>query len=322
MNNHEQSKINRKNTTNEEKPFGLIKKTIINHDIEEEDLEFNNRKKLFLNREPDIQTITRRNPNENFKIKIINSRAVAAEEAMDVEENSKPPAGEVNSPIQGYRVLVSNLHPNVTEDDILELFSAIGPIKRAKLNKGTADVVFVKLEDARNAISSYNGKLLDGRELKIELLTKLPISEKLTVMKPIQQQQPVNNNYQLIKNQPQQPLFMKQQQQPQILTPPQASALPQRVRPIINFQNNEQPKQVTNPVSLSNRFANINATNSVSVIAQTSAVSSTPSSKSLPIAPAANSKVTVDTSIIHQALFTSSQSPKTNQNPVTFTVKI
>jgi RNA recognition motif-containing protein len=299
----------------EEEPFGLIKKTIINHDIEKEDLEFNNRKKLFLNRETNIQTIKRK-PNENFKIKITNT--MAEEEAMDVEISKSPE--EVNSPIQGYRVLVSNLHPNVTEDDILELFSAIGPIKRAKLNKGTANVVFVKLEDARNAISSYNSKLLDGRELKIELLTKLPISEKLTATKhtPIQQQQQPVNNYQFIKNQPQQPLFMKQQQ---ITTSPPvvATALPQRIRPVTNIQNNEQIKQVTNPVSLSNRFTNMN-----SASVNPPVITSFTQSKSMITSPtsSANSKVTVDTSVIHQALFTTGQSPKTNQNPVTFTVKI
>ncbi len=52
-----------------------------------------------------------------------------------------------------------------------ELFSDIGPIKRARLlNNGIAEVVYVKLEDARKAISKYNKNELDGQQMWIELI--------------------------------------------------------------------------------------------------------------------------------------------------------
>ena len=183
-----------------------------------------------------------------------------------------------------------------------ELFSAIGPIKRAKFaKKGIADVVFVKLEDARNAIISYNNKLLDGRELKIELVTKIPIAEKLSTIKPapIVATPPQVSTYQYINKSSPQTTLIKQQNIP---------PLPQRVRQTSNSATVDPPQN-----ALSKRFSNI----------------TTPSSGSgaleqehklvpkLSQAAAHNSKITVDTSVIHQALFTN-----TNQSPVTFTVKI
>lgn len=69
--------------------------------------------------------------------------------------------------------MVSNLHAKVTEDDILELFSDVGPIKRARfLDKGIAEVVYVKMEHAREAIDKYDRNELDGREMRIELVNE------------------------------------------------------------------------------------------------------------------------------------------------------
>lgn len=144
----------------------------------------------------------------------------------------------------------------------------------------------MKLDDARNAISNYNNKLLDGRELKIELVTKVPISEKLTSVNKLSNISP---------------------------------ALPQRVR---------QPTTTTIPITsqittqnntvntLSKRFNTL--TNEQQKL-QTQTTAQLPVLKSNNNNNLANSKVTVDTSIIHQALFTNS---KANINPVTFTVKI
>ncbi|XP_014781840.1 uncharacterized protein LOC106877451 [Octopus bimaculoides] len=38
-----------------------------------------------------------------------------------------------SSSSSGYRVLVINLHPIVTQDDIIELFGAVGALKKAQL---------------------------------------------------------------------------------------------------------------------------------------------------------------------------------------------
>lgn len=73
----------------------------------------------------------------------------------------------------GYKLLVSNLHPKVTEDDVLELFSDIGPIKRARfIDKGLAEVVYVRIEHAKEAIQKYDLKELDGRQMVIGFADK------------------------------------------------------------------------------------------------------------------------------------------------------
>ena len=42
---------------------------------------------------------------------------------------------------QGFRVLVTNLHSIVTQEDVVELFSACGALKRTKMIKaGSAEV--------------------------------------------------------------------------------------------------------------------------------------------------------------------------------------
>ncbi len=81
---------------------------------------------------------------------------------MDYEEQPPPPPSS-NENVNGHKIVVSNLHSRVTEDDILELFSDIGPIKRARfVDKGIAEIVYVKLEHAKEAIYKYDRNLLDG----------------------------------------------------------------------------------------------------------------------------------------------------------------
>ena len=82
---------------------------------------------------------------------------------MDYESSSASNRHEDNP--NGYKIVVSNLHPRVTEEDILELFSDIGPIKRARfLDKGIAEVLYVKIEHAKEAIYKYDKNELDGKK--------------------------------------------------------------------------------------------------------------------------------------------------------------
>ena len=49
------------------------------------------------------------------------------------------------SPLQGSKIVVSNLQETVTLEDINELFGDVGPLKRSKMiSDGAAEVVFVK----------------------------------------------------------------------------------------------------------------------------------------------------------------------------------
>ena len=70
--------------------------------------------------------------------------------------------------IQGTKVMVSNLQPTVSYEDILELFGDIGAIKRAKVTTpGTAEIVYVSKPDAVKAVEVYHNRQLDGKPMKI-----------------------------------------------------------------------------------------------------------------------------------------------------------
>ncbi|RXN37697.1 polymerase delta-interacting 3 [Labeo rohita] len=74
------------------------------------------------------------------------------------------------NPLEGTKITVNNLHPRVTEEDIVELFCVCGALKRARLLKvGVAEVVFVRKEDAVNAYRKYNNRCLDGQPMKCNL---------------------------------------------------------------------------------------------------------------------------------------------------------
>ncbi|XP_042103769.1 polymerase delta-interacting protein 3 isoform X6 [Ovis aries] len=76
----------------------------------------------------------------------------------------------VLSPLEGTKMTVNNLHPRVTEEDIVELFCVCGALKRARLvHPGVAEVVFVKKDDAITAYKKYNNRCLDGQPMKCNL---------------------------------------------------------------------------------------------------------------------------------------------------------
>ncbi|KAG8081113.1 hypothetical protein GUJ93_ZPchr0007g6367 [Zizania palustris] len=89
----------------------------------------------------------------------------------------RPPPTAVRSLETGTKLHVSNLDASVTVDDVQELFSEIGELKRYSVNydkdgksQGTAEVVFARKVDALDAIKRYDGVLLDGKPMKIDLI--------------------------------------------------------------------------------------------------------------------------------------------------------
>ncbi|CAL2245399.1 unnamed protein product [Prunus armeniaca] len=76
------------------------------------------------------------------------------------------------------RLYVGNLHTNIKEDDLRQVFGAFGPVELVQLpvdetnnSKGFGFVQFSRLEDARNALS-LNGKLeIAGRLIKVSAVT-------------------------------------------------------------------------------------------------------------------------------------------------------
>nr|XP_006819007.1 PREDICTED: polymerase delta-interacting protein 3-like [Saccoglossus kowalevskii] len=74
------------------------------------------------------------------------------------------------SPLQGARMTITNLHPSVSGDDIEELFGAVGALKKTRLLRpGSAEVVFVKREDAMSAFKTYHNRELDGQPMQCKL---------------------------------------------------------------------------------------------------------------------------------------------------------
>lgn len=74
------------------------------------------------------------------------------------------------------KITISNLHHEVNNNDIYELFCSIGPIVRALIvydrdgnHSGRGEVTYECMDHAIEAIKRYNGVPLDNRPLEIAL---------------------------------------------------------------------------------------------------------------------------------------------------------
>lgn len=99
----------------------------------------------------------------------------------DTSRNSMAPTGPST------KVLVENLHWNVTEPELNELFSTIGQIKSAKIqfdnagrSEGKGHVEFFKVEDATASVEQFHGRDLDELTLSVTY-TATPIKARLGV---------------------------------------------------------------------------------------------------------------------------------------------
>ncbi|CAA6658645.1 unnamed protein product [Spirodela intermedia] len=92
----------------------------------------------------------------------------------------------------GTKLYVSNLDYGVSNEDIKELFSELGELRRSTLHydrngrsSGSAEVVFVRRSDAFAALKRYNNVQLDGKAMKIEIIgsdSGLPVSAHVKVV--------------------------------------------------------------------------------------------------------------------------------------------
>ncbi|KAK7302077.1 hypothetical protein RJT34_12956 [Clitoria ternatea] len=108
----------------------------------------------------------------------------------DLFEDSLRAAG-IQGVEVGTKLYVSNLDHGVTNEDIRELFSELGDLKRYAVHydknghpSGSAEVVYNRRSDAFAALKRYNNVLLDGKPMKIEIVgsnSELPITARVNV---------------------------------------------------------------------------------------------------------------------------------------------
>ncbi|KAF3913704.1 hypothetical protein AA313_de0203342 [Arthrobotrys entomopaga] len=89
------------------------------------------------------------------------------------------------------KIQVSNLPLDVNENMLREYFrSIVGPVKRCNLNykangqsSGVATIEFNKPGDANVAFDQFNGRLVDNRPMKVEIIvdpTKVPLADRIS----------------------------------------------------------------------------------------------------------------------------------------------
>lgn len=87
---------------------------------------------------------------------------------LDQQQQQQPRANK-----QGHKVLVTNLHPCVSGEDMEELFSTIGTIVTARMvREGVAEAQFLKEEDALRSVEVFHNRQLDGLPMNVTIVGK------------------------------------------------------------------------------------------------------------------------------------------------------
>jgi len=119
-----------------------------------------------LEREEAYRRLARRNQDDQRTSFTTGDRAIARTLGDRIESGATGV-----SPLQGAKVVVSNLQDSVSQEDILELFGDIGALKRAKVSEpGSAEVTFVNRSDALKAVEIYHNRQLDGKAMRCTLV--------------------------------------------------------------------------------------------------------------------------------------------------------
>ncbi|OAX82463.1 hypothetical protein ACJ72_03181 [Emergomyces africanus] len=89
---------------------------------------------------------------------------------------------EPEQPQTGAKIRVTNLHYELTEDDLEDLFTRIGPISalsllydRAGRSEGVAFVTYKRLVDAQTAIREFDGANAKGQPITLTLMSPAPV---------------------------------------------------------------------------------------------------------------------------------------------------
>ncbi|KAA6413972.1 MAG: hypothetical protein FRX48_02334 [Lasallia pustulata] len=95
------------------------------------------------------------------------------------------------TPQPGARLRVENLHYDLTEDELEDLFARTGPLlslslryDRAGRSSGTALVTYASLSSARLAIREYDGANANGQPIRLTLLPSGPAAASVSTNRP------------------------------------------------------------------------------------------------------------------------------------------
>eukprot|EP01111_Echinosteliopsis_oligospora_P011914 TRINITY_DN402_c0_g1_i3.p1 TRINITY_DN402_c0_g1~~TRINITY_DN402_c0_g1_i3.p1 ORF type:complete len:276 (+),score=112.73 TRINITY_DN402_c0_g1_i3:112-939(+) len=102
------------------------------------------------------------------------------------QERSRPAAAmDKDKDVGGFKLSVSNLNFNVTEEDVRELFEAVGEVKKVSIkfdksgrSVGKATVVYIHKGDAIKAIREYNKRELDKQVMNVEMVETTDIGAR------------------------------------------------------------------------------------------------------------------------------------------------
>jgi len=101
-------------------------------------------------------------------MRVKKQQPMSANMASRLEQKQQKP-----KPQQGHKVLVTNLHPCVSGEDMEELFSTIGTIVTARMiREGVAEAVFSKEEDALRSVEVFHNRQLDGLPMNVTIVSK------------------------------------------------------------------------------------------------------------------------------------------------------
>jgi len=118
-----------------------------------------------------------RTQESNFDDDTVWEHDLYQEEEEEEEQQFVEEQGPVRAIQTGTKVAIDNLEYSVSEDNLKEIFEAVGQLKNVTIHydksgrsEGTGEITFVRREDAQTAIRKYNRVEVDGKAIRLSNL--------------------------------------------------------------------------------------------------------------------------------------------------------